>query len=349
MTSVEFDGAHSEDTIRDVAARWVVRLDRRLSAEEKQELTAWLAADPRHAAAFEKSRTSWAQFRRIGQVARQTDPGTHSRSQVRRWVTTTLLAAAAAVILAVYLPRGKEVSPSRESAGTTASADHDATHSVTRRLPDGTLAQVSGATELTEAFTADERRVKFTRGIGVVYFVVAKEPARPFIVQIGNVTVRAIGTAFNVRAVADRVDVLVTEGTVHVNPEESRNVPGGDKPPSTPSILVGGQRASITHASTTKVAAIVVSAASPTEIAAFTASHAMMLDLAGATLDELVAVFTQRTGQRIELGDADLAAVRIGGRVPSGDVEGFLHALEQLYDVKRELRSDGVIVLRKRL
>jgi ferric-dicitrate binding protein FerR (iron transport regulator) len=72
-----------------------------------------------------------------------------------------------------------------------------------------------------------------------------------------------------------------------------------------------------------------------------------MVDLAGATVGELAAGFAQRTGRRIEVADRALAAVRIGGRLPDDDVEGFVRALEEVYGVRVERRPDGVIVLRK--
>lgn len=346
MNSLEQDGARSEDSVRDVAARWVVRQDRRLSAAEERELEAWLAADPRHAAAYEKSRASWQQFRRIGQAARRAEPIERPRADVRPWIPVALLAAAAVVLLAIYAPRREAVSPAPQQAGEKALAQQgDTTPRRTRQLPDGTLARVSGATELTEAFTSAERRVKFSHG--TVYFVVEKDAERPFIVQIGDITVRAVGTAFNVQADAARVDVLVTEGTVHVNPAVSRSASHENAASAAPAVLVAGQRAVVTHASAARAPKVVLSSATAAELRELTASHATMLELAGATLGELVAGFTQRSQQRIELGEPELATVRIGGRVPQHDVDGFLRALETLYDVKREVRSDGVIVLRK--
>jgi transmembrane sensor len=73
-----------------------------------------------------------------------------------------------------------------------------------------------------------------------------------------------------------------------------------------------------------------------------------MLELGGATLGELAATFAQRSGRRIEIADATLATVRIGGRFPTDDVDGFVRALAEIYDVESEQRPDGSIVLRRR-
>src|SRR3546814_17114732 len=51
---------------------------------------------------------------------------------------------------------------------------------------------------------------------GEAWFQVAKDRARPFVVEIGDVRVRAVGTAFSVRREAHGVDVQGTEGVVGV-------------------------------------------------------------------------------------------------------------------------------------
>src|SRR3546814_19688281 len=48
------------------------------------------------------------------------------------------------------------------------------------------------------------------------WFQVAKDRARPFVVEVGDVRVRAVGTAFGVKRTAGGVDVQVTEGVVEV-------------------------------------------------------------------------------------------------------------------------------------
>src|SRR5262249_1447032 len=53
---------------------------------------------------------------------------------------------------------------------------------------------------------------------GVAYFSVAHNRERPFIVKVGKVCVRAVGTAFNIRKADGRVVVTVAEGTVDVYP-----------------------------------------------------------------------------------------------------------------------------------
>jgi ferric-dicitrate binding protein FerR (iron transport regulator) len=85
-------------------------------------------------------------------------------------------------------------------------------------LPDGTNAWLNAASSITypTAFTGDIRDVKIT---GEVYFEVAKNPAKPFIVEAGKMKVEVLGTHFNVNAYAAEPMIKTTllEGAVKVS------------------------------------------------------------------------------------------------------------------------------------
>lgn len=85
-------------------------------------------------------------------------------------------------------------------------------------LPDGTNAWLNAASSITypTAFTGDLRDVKIT---GEVYFEVAKNPAKPFIVEAGKMKVEVLGTHFNVNAYAAEPMIRTTllEGAVKVS------------------------------------------------------------------------------------------------------------------------------------
>jgi len=331
-----------DDAMRDTAARWVVRQDRTLSAAEVAELAAWLDSDPRHGDALDRARGSWKKFREIGAaVRRMPEPATEARGGWR-WVMTGGLAAAA-LLLWSGIGRGPESAAPGNDGRPAAIA---ASPVGMRTLPDGSVARLKGGAELAVAFTATERRVTVVRG--EVFFEVTKDTARPFLVAAGNVTVRAVGTAFAVRFDARAVDVLVTEGTVRVTPPNAEPAdeaaPGGA---AGSALVEAGHRATVEILADAGLSPVTVSAVSAAEIARSLAWQAPMVDLAGATVGELAAGFAQRTGRRIEVADRALAAVRIGGRLPDDDVEGFVRALEEVYGVRVERRPDGVIVLRK--
>ena len=84
-------------------------------------------------------------------------------------------------------------------------------------LPDGTEVWLNAASSLSypTTFEKDLRMVKVT---GEVYFDVAKDAKRPFIVQTENQKIEVLGTSFNVNAYADQGKCLTTliEGSLRV-------------------------------------------------------------------------------------------------------------------------------------
>lgn len=97
-------------------------------------------------------------------------------------------------------------------------------------LPDGSRVWLNAASSMTfpAHFDQRERRVSIT---GEVYFEIAKDVARPFIVQINNQsTVEVLGTHFNINAYVNEPSIKTTllEGKVKLikGQEERRLLPG---------------------------------------------------------------------------------------------------------------------------
>jgi transmembrane sensor len=81
-------------------------------------------------------------------------------------------------------------------------------------LSDGSVLDVDPETRIRVAFEQHVRRVILERGRAL--FHVAKNPARPFLVEADGATVRAVGTAFGVERQPKGVLVTVAEGKVDV-------------------------------------------------------------------------------------------------------------------------------------
>ena len=81
-------------------------------------------------------------------------------------------------------------------------------------LPDESIVFLNRNSSLTfrNAFVGDERKVAL---VGEGYFEVAHNEMKPFHVEMGAVSVRVVGTAFNLNATnADGVELNVTQGKV---------------------------------------------------------------------------------------------------------------------------------------
>ncbi len=96
----------------------------------------------------------------------------------------------------------------------------------TIRLDDGSTLALNSDTLVDVAFTPGLRSLTLHRG--EAHFEVAHDTARPFLVTVNGRTVRAVGTAFNVRRRSDTdLDVLVTEGVVSTYAADERDAAAG--------------------------------------------------------------------------------------------------------------------------
>jgi len=338
-TNDPISGQPELEAIRDHAAEWVVREDRGLSPLEQRAFQSWLKSDPRHATAYGQSTASWRHFHSLG--AALSNPAQEPQPLLSQWPVLAGLAAAVMICgLIIY----QRFTPAFETSPLASNLSIPLP--ITRRLADGSIARLKADAEIEEIYTPQERRVRMVRG--EAFFTVEKDKARPFYVEAGNTTVRAVGTAFSVRLQTHEVNILVTEGTVHVTPPPP-TVGAEMHMAATPARVEAGHRAIVASSPREKVPEVLVSPVTTAEIVNSLAWNVPMLELAGSTLGDLATAFTQQSGQKIEITDPLLRAVRIGGRFPNQDVEGFIRVMEEIYNVQSERRADGTLVLSKKL
>lgn len=336
------------------AADWLIRHDRGLSAAEQDEYLQWLAADPRHGDAFARQQATWRELDLLAdwrpEHAAEPNPALLARPRPttrrpRRWLapaTLTALAAAAGVALALFLHRETRPSPSDASTFPPVAAGYEK-----RLLDDGSLLELNRGASVSITYTATERRVHLLRG--EAYFTVAKNPARPFIVNAAGVETRAVGTAFNVRLASASVEVLVTEGRVQVTPAAA--APSSSSGPLTSSapLVSRGERITVPLTSSTSPlpapplpVPVVVTAV---EMADALAWQPRRLEFSSAPLAEVVAEFNRHNAIQLSLADPALASFPVTASFRSDNVEGFVRLLEATADIRAERRA-GTISLR---
>lgn len=317
---------------RDRAAIWVVRHDRGLSPAEQSEFDQWLQADPANAAAWRRSHGVWGRFSGFTpeKPAAVVPIAGHGRKSAIRWAGG--LAAAAALAILGYI--GLQFMPEPAEPAATVAMSAPAEFPQTRVLPDGTLARLNVGALLVEAYSDKERRVQLLQG--EAYFAVTRDTSRRFVVDAHGVEVEAVGTAFGVSLETATVDVLVTEGTVKVTaPVESTE----------PSPLVtAGHRAVVTRQAAAEPA-VVVTEVDIVEVNRGNSWRGGLLRLGGSTLAELAREFEAQTGRKLVFSDPDLASLRVGGRYPGNDIDGFVRVLQEHYGVQVIVEADGTLVL----
>jgi transmembrane sensor len=337
-----------DDAIESAAAEWLVRHDRGLTPAQQDEFLSWLTASAAHRESFERHRSLWGDFNALKQwrPAHSAIPNPdllarHRRPAPWRRPLPLLLAAAAAIALTFWLV---------PTPGPRADASLTFETAVYRqeKLPDGSVLDLNRGAHVVVQFSATERRVLLVQG--EAQFSVAKNPARPFVVRAGGVDVRAVGTAFNVKLAGPNLEVLVTEGTVHVSQHTvvAPAASAGPAPTAAPVVLAAltaGQRTVISVATVT--ASPVVVQASVPEIARLLDWQPHLLDFESKPLAEVVETFNRLNPQHLVIGDEELRALTIVASIRSDNVEGFVRLLEGTMGVRTERTEAGEIVLRR--
>ena len=335
--------------IEAAAASWILRRDRGLTAAEQDELSQWLAADPRHGEALAEHRWGWDELDRLAglqtSLGAVPDPDLFAprrKTHARRWwwIVATGSLAAAAVVTLMILVRGvrQAEATAAKPAVITAIASVLAAPCERRTLDDGSVVELNRGAAVDVNFTGSVRRVTLVRG--EANFTVAKDEARPFIVSAGGVEVRAVGTVFNVRLDRAEVEVVVSEGRVNVTPPPSA---GAAAPEAEP--LAVGQRVLVALAAGD--AAPRVATHSAAELAARLAWQPRLLDFTNAPLSAIVADFNRRNPVQLVVGEPTLGALRLSATFRSDNVEGFVRLMESDFGMKAEWRGEHEIVLRR--
>ncbi|MEM6898532.1 MAG: FecR domain-containing protein [Pseudomonadota bacterium] len=215
-----------DEKIADAAHRWrAVLQDEQYSKQDRSKFERWMAADPRHAAAFAEAEIFWKQLESVS--FRATEDLSSEMQRARRRLSILpnsyrpflfVTAAAFAAIGAFALSQIQTFAPASQNtiAQATPTEFETATgESQTYVLPDGTRLTLGALSAVEFAEMESERRAKLIAGSA--YFEVVENKDRPFLVEIGGASVKVTGTSFNLDRRGDAVTVSVAEGSVRVS------------------------------------------------------------------------------------------------------------------------------------
>ncbi len=323
----------ADDRVAIDAAAWLARRDRGLGAAEQDAFLQWLRADPAHRAAFARLDRAWGALDALAawqpaDTARPNPdllapPGARPRRRFAWWGACAGVGLAAALAVLVLRPPSVPVEPSAISPGVRVVPRPEQ-----QALADGSIAEVNHGGRFELAFAPAERRVRLREG--EVHLTVAKDAARPFVVEAGGVLVRAIGTAFYVRRERDAVDVIVTEGRVQL-----------ESAAGAPVSLGAGERAR-----TTPGERPVVAGADAATVARELAWRAVRLEFEALPLESVVVEFNLRNARQLAIGDAAAGRVKVAGTFRADEPEAFARLLEASFGLVVERRAEGPWLLR---
>lgn len=327
------------------AIAWLARIDRGLTPVEQDDFFAWLAASPLHGECLKRCRSNWRRLDRIAdwrpECNIEPNPDLLAPRPRHRWLRrlSPLLLAAASIAIALALWQGKNESASGSSVALSAPAPEDR-----RILPDQSVMKLNAGAVHTLLYTETERRVRLERG--EAFFMVTKDPARPFVVEAGGVTVRAIGTAFNVRLDAGELDVLVAEGTVEVAPVQDK--PRGPEVTVVrdPTVLGASQRVSL----------LLTAPETPAHVATLTRREVQqtlawqhgLMTFQDQPLSAIVEELNRLHQRQLVLMDDAIASVRFSGTIRSDNLDGFARLLRTNFGADVTEQGTNEILVRTR-
>ncbi len=325
------------DTIEEQAAHWVARTDGGLSPKERDELDAWLQADPRHSGAYARALGYWA---RLDRVAALSGPMVMEPENVdvtelfdRRQLIAAGIAAVAIGGTSWWLwPKSRTESIAPELSYSSGVGELKRVV-----LDDGSVLLLNTSSSVSVELGKHQRLVHLVSG--EVLFEVAPNKTRPFVVDVRNAAVRAVGTAFAVRLDSDRVDVTVTEGVVEVAHAQTgrsdQAIASGYGPPL--ARVSAMQQAILTGADDVQVRSI-DAADAERELA----WRQGMVSFTGQSLRVAVSEINRYNRRKIIVSDLVLAGKPVVGVFSVTDLDGFVAAAAAA--LKARVVEDGDVI-----
>jgi transmembrane sensor len=256
------------------------------------------------------------------------------RVQRRRELRRRALAVTAALALLVagatwFRPAS---SPTTSSLATGATI----TQPARQLLADGSQIELNGDAQVRVEFSPAIRHVTIVRG--EAHFEVAHDTARPFVVIAGEISVRAVGTAFAVRFAPGDVNVLVTDGRIAVDRATADPLAAPVQPLA---FVSKGARVAVAPADLVPHAPApsVVEVSAP-ELAEQLAWRIPRLEFNDTPLREAVELFNRHGNVRLTLAAPALGDLRVSGIVRADNAPALLQLLRADYGVEAQRLGD---------
>jgi transmembrane sensor len=336
--------------IEDEAGRWLARRDSgNWSAGDEHSFERWMNESMAHSVAYWRLQDAWEEalrLRALGagvQSEEPPPPGQWNLSpffaqrvefsdRKQRPFRFRVRALAASVALLVAVGAAGYLWFSAQSFQTPVGG--------VALLPieDGSKITLNTDSRIKVAISETERRINLTHG--EAFFEVAKDPARPFVVQAGDKRVIAIGTSFSVRRdIGDGrndMEVIVTEGAVRIESASGKHAEVLTQP------LTAGSIARTTGGK------LVVQHKETREAEESLSWRSGVLVFRNTTLADAATEFNRYNARKIVIDDSAAAALTIAGSFRSTSVDSFVEIIEKGYPVRVDARRDGFVISAER-
>lgn len=298
----------TDERIFEQALSWFIALQDEACGDHKcQRFQSWINQSEAHAIAYEQAQQLWNDLNTIKTVE---IPGLQhartSRGKVRSGMTRSLSVALLVLTLSVgvWLDASAPVLHFQTAIGERK----------TVTLADGSVVEINGNTEMIARLSWFRRDL--TLKTGEALFSVSHEQFRPFTVTAGALTIRDIGTRFDVDHQHDGVRVAVIEGIVSLHADHD----------SQEHLLSAGFSQTLRDGCLQTVEAI--------DLQHENAWLDGRLVFKKTPLRQVAHVLTRYHDIEFVFTDPALANLTVSGRFDANDLKPFAKALERMFPIQ---------------
>lgn len=317
----------------EAAGLWLIRLQEdSLTEGEIADWIEWCERDPQNLQAFEQLRSLW-------QVAAEHLPAPRKRllhTRVPLWAALAASVVLAVAASAVFLVSGRWSAAERIAA--TDLVETPVARNQPATLPDGSHLEIGARSIVSVDFTGGMRRLQLRDG--EAFFQVKHDKVRPFVVEVNDLRIVAVGTAFNVRRAGAQVAVTVQEGMVEVS-NSGDDAAHAAIDLARPMRVEAGQQL-VVDARSGEIRESVI------DPAVALAWRSGRLEFTGDSLDTVVASVNRYAQRPVKLADPTLGELTFTGTVFFEDIDAWLDGLQQVFPVAVDRSGAGEIVLIRR-
>lgn len=318
----------SEEEVYNAAAQWLETMScRPLDHLSKRRFQLWLRNE-RHRVVFEAMTDTWASDEleaNLKKIKISANPWSFS------WLIQPFpaaIAAASCLVLGFVFFFSSEFNSGSKAELLSSPTYYSSNFSEYKRvvLDDGSHVDIGPSAHITVAIDEAQRSVSLDKG--ATYFKVAKDTQRPFKVKVGEASVVAVGTEFNIDRGEDGIIVTVHEGAVEVRGTDT----------ATPVLLRAAEQIEIKD----NILAPLVEV----DLARHLDWRSGWIELDNQPLVYLVERINRRRANPVSINDAELSRLPVAGRFRLQDSDQVLAMLEALYPL-RVVSENGITEIQR--
>jgi len=309
------------------AAAWIEERESEDWSDVRQpEFDAWIAESPTHLVAFLRAETVWKHADRLRALSSAGPMRPNAAGTSTRKATFLKIAAAFAIVsLAGTGAFTLLQSPKGQTYSTTIGGRETLT------LDDGSQIELNTNTSVRVAYEGGHRNVWLDKG--EAYFNVVHNPARPFVVTLGNRRVTDLGTKFFVRRDQDRIQVALVEG-------KARFDAALEPAPSQQTVLTPGDIVTAT------VESVSLKREPSRNLSNQLGWRRGMLVFDHATLADVANEYNRYNRTKLVVAGAEAQRLTISGTLPATDLGAFTRLATKFFNLHVERHEKEIVVSR---